>query len=81
MNWSLAWSKVPLGIVYFVAASLALTLTRHEGGVAFLWAAGGLLIADLLRTPRSRWLYSVVPCVIASGAATSLFGLGWQVAP
>ncbi|MCY7398871.1 MAG: diguanylate cyclase, partial [Sphingomonas bacterium] len=47
----------------------------------FLWAAGGLLIADLLRTPRSRWLYSVVPCVIASGAATSLFGLGWQVAP
>ena len=81
MNWSLAWSKLPLGIVYFVAASLALSLTRYEGGVAFIWVACALLIADLLRTPRSRWLYSVVPCVIASGAATSLFGLGWQVAP
>jgi len=81
MNTSLAMSKVPLGIAYFVAASLALTLARYEGGVAFLWVACALLIADLLRTPRSRWVYSVVPCMIASGAATSMFGLGWQVAP
>ena len=81
MNWSLAWSKVPLGIAYFAAASLAVALTRYEGGVAFIWVAGALLIADLLRAPRSRWLYSTVPCMIASGAATSLFGLGWEVAP
>ena len=81
MNISLALSKVPLGIAYFAAASLAMTLTRYEGGVAFLWLACAILIADLLRAPRSRWLYSVVPCMIASGAATSLFGLGWQVAP
>lgn len=56
-------------------------LTREEGCVAFLWVACALLIADLLRTPRSRWVYSVVPCMIASGMATGLFGLGWQVAP
>jgi diguanylate cyclase (GGDEF)-like protein/PAS domain S-box-containing protein len=75
-------SKLPLGIAYFVAASAALTLTSfHGGGVAFLWVACALLIADLVRTRRSRWLYSIVPCVIASGLATGLFGLGWQVAP
>ena len=81
MNWSLARSKIPLGVAYFVAASLALTLTRYEGGVAFLWLACAVLIADLLRSQRARWLYSIAPCMIASGAATSLFGLGWQVAP
>ncbi|MDQ3078943.1 MAG: diguanylate cyclase [Pseudomonadota bacterium] len=81
MNISLALSKLPLGIAYFIAASAALTLTRYDGGVAFLWVACALLIADLVRTRRSRWLYSIVPCVIASGVATGLFGLGWQVAP
>ena len=82
MNTRLALSKVPLGVAYFVAASVALVLTRYGGGgVAFLWIACALLIADLLRTPRARWAYSVVPCMIASAAATSLFGLGWQVAP
>lgn len=81
MNISLAVSKLPLGMAYFVAASLALTLTRYDGGVAFLWVACALLVADLLRTPRSRWMYSVLPCVMASGMATGLFGLGWQVAP
>jgi diguanylate cyclase (GGDEF)-like protein/PAS domain S-box-containing protein len=82
MNISLALSKLPLGIAYFIAASAALTLTRyHGGGVAFLWVACALLIADLVRTRRSRWLYSVVPCIVASGVATGLFGLGWQVAP
>lgn len=81
MNWSLARSKISLGIAYFVVASLALTLTRYEGSVAFLWGATALLIADLLRQPRSRWLYSIVPCSIASGVATGLFGLGWTFAP
>lgn len=81
MNISLAVSKLPLGIAYFLAASAALTLTRYDGGVAFLWVACALLIADLLRTRRSRWLYSIVPCVLASGLATGLFGLGWNVAP
>ena len=62
-------------------ASLALTLTRFDGGVAFLWGASAVLLADLLREPRVRWIYSVVPCMIGSAVATSLFGLGWQVAP
>ena len=76
MNTSFVLSKLPLGIAYFIAASAALSLTRYDGGVAFLWVASALLIADLLRTRRSRWLYSIVPCVVASGLATGLFGLG-----
>ena len=39
MNWSLAWSKVPLGVAYFGAASLAVFLTRFDGGIAFFWVA------------------------------------------
>ena len=67
MNWSaLHGRKFLLGIAYFVVASLALTLTRYEGGVAFLW--GATCAAD--RRPAARtaraWVYSVVPCVIAS---------------
>ena len=81
MNWTLARSKIPLVMAYFVAASLALTLTRYEGGVAFLWAACGLLIADLMRSPRARWIYSIVPCMAASFIATGLFGMGLKIAP
>lgn len=81
MDWSLARSKLPLGVAYFLAASLALASTRYEGGVAFIWVATALLIADLLRAPRSRWGYSIVPCMVASLVATSMFGMGWKVAP
>jgi diguanylate cyclase (GGDEF)-like protein/PAS domain S-box-containing protein len=73
-------SRVPLGLAYFVAASLAANLTRLEGGIAFLWVATGLLIADLLCRPRREWPASVLVCAIASFFATGLFGLGWTMA-
>ena len=71
-------SKVPLGIAYFVAASLAVALTRYDGGVAFLWIACAL--ADRRPVARRRARAgpdSLVPCMVASVAATGLFGLGW----
>jgi diguanylate cyclase (GGDEF)-like protein/PAS domain S-box-containing protein len=71
---------VPLGLAYFVSAALAANLTRLEGGVAFLWVATGLLIADLLGRPRREWRRSIVICGIASFLATGLFGLGWAMA-
>lgn len=73
-------SRFPLGLAYFVAASLAASLTRLEGGVAFLWVATGLLIADLLCRPRREWPASVLVCSVASLLATGLFGLGWAMA-
>ena len=73
-------SRLPLGLAYFVTASLAANLTRLEGGIAFLWIATGLLIADLLCRPRREWPASVLVCGVASLLATGLFGLGWALA-
>jgi diguanylate cyclase (GGDEF)-like protein/PAS domain S-box-containing protein len=73
-------SRLPLGLTYFVAASLAANLTRLDGGIAFLWVATGLLIADLLCRPRREWPASVLSCAVASFFATGLFGLGWALA-
>jgi integral membrane sensor domain MASE1 len=75
-----AFDRVPLAIAYFIAASVAVALTRYDGGIAFLWIATPLLIADLLSRPRRQWPASVLPCAIASGLATGLFGLGWAAA-
>ncbi|MEO8176904.1 MAG: MASE1 domain-containing protein [Sphingomicrobium sp.] len=75
-----ALDRVPLAIAYFVAATVAVVLTRFDGGVAFLWLATPLLIADLITRPRRQWLASIVPCAVVSGLATGLFGLGWAAA-
>ena len=73
-------SRLPLGLIYFLAASLSANLTRFDGGIAFLWVATGLLIADLLCRPRREWPASVLVCAVASLLATGLFGLGWAMA-
>lgn len=72
--------RIGLGLAYFTAASLTVSLTRYDGGVAFLWVASPLLIADLMTRPRRHWKYSLLPCALASGIATGVFGLGWMAA-
>jgi len=69
-----------LGLAYFCAASVAVSLTSYGGGVAFLWFAASFLIADLSSRPRRQWLRSIMPCAVASVMATGLFGLGWAAA-
>jgi diguanylate cyclase (GGDEF)-like protein/PAS domain S-box-containing protein len=73
-------SRIPLAIGYFVTAAAAAALTRFDGGVACMWFATGLLIADLLCRPRNQWLRSIIACSIASFFATGMFGLGWNQA-
>lgn len=73
-------TAVPLAIAYFVTASLTVSVTRFGGGVAFLWAATGLLLAALVATDRHRWPVMIGCCGLASFTATSLFGLGLQAA-
>lgn len=73
-------SVAVLGGLYFVLASAAAGLTRFDGGVAFLWPAGALLIATLFTWPRSRWPQALLACSLASSLATGLFGLGWPMA-
>ncbi len=69
-----------LGLGYFAAAGVAVSLTRYEGGVAFLWIATALLIAELAARPRPQWVASIIPCAIGSTLATGMFGLGWAAA-
>lgn len=65
---------------YFVCASIALQLTRFDGGVAIMWLAGALLFAKLCATPRRRWLQITLACVPAGLLASFLFGFRGPVA-
>ena len=69
-----------LGICYFAAAGAAVALTRFDGGVAFLWGATALLIAQLSTQPRRLWWQSLIPCALASMLATGFLGIGWALA-
>ena len=73
-------SAVLLILAYGVTASLTIGLTRFDGGVAFLWVASSLLIADLMVRPRAQWPTVVAGCAVASALATGLFGFGWLTA-
>ena len=65
-----------LGFCYFLAASLSVSLTRFEGGVAFIWPATALALADLRLQPVKIWPIRLLVCGIAGAAATTFFGFG-----
>lgn len=69
-----------LGLAYFAVAALTVRFTRFEGGVAFIWAAGPLLLSVLIASERARWPEFAAACAVGSCAATGLFGLGWPAA-
>lgn len=64
------------GCVYFVAATTALLISRFEGGLAFIWGANAILMAQLLTSRRKFWPGTLIACGAASAAATALFGVG-----
>ena len=65
-----------LGLCYFVAVSLSVSLTRFEGGVALIWPATAILLADLRIRPVNVWPIRLLVCGVAGAAATAFFGLG-----
>ncbi len=65
-----------IGLLYFVAAALALSVSRYEGGLAFIWGANALLMAQLMISRSATWPRTILFCAIASTAATALFGMG-----
>ena len=69
-------APVATGVVYFVAASLALMLSRYEGGLAFIWGANAFLMADLLTSRTTYWPRVIIACGVASMAATAWLGMG-----
>jgi len=64
------------GLVFFALATGTILSSRFDGGVANIWLAGGLLLADLSTSPRGKWPATLAACAFASLAATSVFGLG-----
>lgn len=65
-----------IGAVYGIAAAATVFLTRFEGGVAHLWIATALLLAELTIIPRRNWWPTLLACGVASFGATALFGIG-----
>lgn len=70
------------GAAYFLMAALALLCSRFEGGLAFVWAANALLMAELQTSETRYWPRVIVTCGIASLISTTLFGMGpWAALP
>lgn len=59
---------------YFACASIALILTRFDGGIAVVWLAGSVLFARLQVTPRRRWAPIALACTPLAVGASQLFG-------
>ena len=70
-----------LALGYALLAGTAVTLTRFDGGVAFLWGASALLIAALVRTSIRNWWAPLLTCALVGFAVTGFLGLGWAAAP
>ncbi|NWK97205.1 sensor domain-containing diguanylate cyclase [Sphingobium lactosutens] len=64
------------GCVYFAVASVALLISRFEGGLAFIWGANAFLMAELLTSRTAYWPRAILACALASALATLLFGMG-----
>lgn len=73
-------ATVLLGVAYLLVAALSVSLARFDGGVAFIWPATALLVADLRHRPGPDAWLRVAACAGASVIATALFGLGWRAA-
>lgn len=68
------------GIAYYLAAAVALFLTRGGIGIATLWPASGILFAALLIAPRRQAGWHVAAAALASIAANLGAGNGWWIA-
>src|SRR5690349_2890162 len=65
-----------IAAAYFVIAAATIATTRFGGGVAFIWLANALLVAELSRMGARESVPTVAACFVASCLATSLFGYG-----
>ena len=75
-NPSSRFAPVIAGAAYFSMASIAVLTSRFEGGLAFIWVANALLIAELQTSKTAYWPRLIAACGIASMISTALFGMG-----
>jgi diguanylate cyclase (GGDEF)-like protein/PAS domain S-box-containing protein len=69
------------GLAYFCATAVAVSLTRFDGGFAFVWFGTALLVARLVTLPSRQWPAHLAICAVANLVATGWFGLGWLASP
>lgn len=69
-----------IGALYGLAASAAVSATRFDGSVAFIWIANAILVAELAVSPRSRHAATLLACGVASAISTAAFGFGPEAA-
>ncbi|PEQ13035.1 hypothetical protein B2G71_09415 [Novosphingobium sp. PC22D] len=74
----LLWPVV-VGVAYFIAAALALWLSRSVSGAATIWPASGILLSGLLLRPAERWDGILLASAIASLSANFAFGSSLSV--
>ena len=65
-----------IGLLYGIVATVTILLTRFDGGIAHLWVATAVLLAELTIAPRRRWPRTFFACGVASFIATAVFGFG-----
>ncbi|MEJ7932980.1 diguanylate cyclase [Sphingobium sp. AN558] len=70
------WGPALTGLFYFLTAAGALSVSRFEGGLAFIWGANAFLMAQLMNSRMACWPRMILICGIASAVATALFGMG-----
>jgi diguanylate cyclase (GGDEF)-like protein/PAS domain S-box-containing protein len=80
-HWASRFPFVCSGMAYFCAASIVISLTRFDGGFAFVWFGTALLIARLVTLDVAKWPAHLAACSFASLIATGCFGFGWLAAP
>ena len=73
---SFRFAPLVAGVAYFLLATIALLISRFEGGLAYVWLANALLMAELQRSHTRQWPAIILCCGTASMISTSLFGMG-----
>lgn len=70
-----------VAIAYCLLSSITMAWTRFDGGIASLWIASALVLAELtLHEPR-EWLPTLACCAVAAFVSIGFFGLGFVAAP
>lgn len=69
-----------IGLLYGIVATATILLTRFDGGIAHLWVATSILLAELTLAPRRRWVPTFAACGLASFIAATWFGFGLAAA-
>jgi diguanylate cyclase (GGDEF)-like protein/PAS domain S-box-containing protein len=64
---------------YFLCSASAMCLTRFDGGVAIVWAAGAVLFGTLALTPRRSWPALVAAAFVGGLSAAVVFGFGGKL--